>query len=270
LARGILAAAEARELALPAVRDFRALPGLGVEGRVGGQAVWIGSPRGAVDRGVPREVVEGLVQPLEKSGESAVIVQIDGRTAAAFGLSDELRATSAAAIRALRDMGLDVLVLSGDRRAAVERLRAALTLERVASELSPEAKVLQLSTLRASGRRVAMVGDGMNDAPALAAAFTGMAFGGGADVAVQTAGTTILRDDPQAVPAAVRLARATVRTIRQNLAWAFAYNLFAIPVATGVFDRWLGGALPSGLAGAAMSFSSLAVVLNSFRLRNNC
>jgi len=197
-------------------------------------------------------------------------VQIDGRTAAAFGLADEPRPTSAAAVRSLRELGLDVQLLSGDRRAAVERLARLVALEHVASELSPEAKVQRLSELRASGRRVAMVGDGMNDAPALAAAWSGLAFGGGADVAVQSAGTTILRDDPLAVPAAVRLARRTVRTIRENLVWAFAYNVFAIPIATGALDLWLGGALPSGLAGAAMSFSSLAVVLNSLRLRKSC
>lgn len=270
LARGIVAAARARDLPSRPVREFRALPGIGVEGRVDGRVVWIGSPRGALERGADPSTILRLVEPLESRGESPVLVLVDGVPEAAFGLVDEPRRTSAAAVRSLREQGLQVLVLSGDRSAAVERLRSTLAIDRAASELSPEAKVRELSTLEAAGHRVAMVGDGINDAPALAAAFTSLAFGGGADVAVHTAGTTIVRDDPAAVPAALRLARATLRTIRQNLAWAFAYNVFAIPIATGAFDRVLGGALPVGLAGLAMSFSSLAVVLNSLRLRKNC
>ncbi len=203
--------------------------------------------------------------------ESAVLVLVDGHIAAALGLVDEPPPTSAAAaVRTLREQGFQVLVRSVIAAPPVERMRTTLAIDCAGSELSPEGKRRELSTLQRAGHRVAMIGDGINDALALATAFTGFAFGAEADVAVHTAGSTILRDDPEAVLPRMRPARATLRIIGPNLTWALAYNVLAIPIATRAFDRMLGGALPSGLAGDAMSFSSLAVVLDSLRLPKNC
>lgn len=267
LARGVVTAARDRKLAIVAAGSFRALPGIGVEGTVGTSRVWIGSPRGAIARGAPADAIAALITPLETRGETAVIAEINGSIVAALGLVDAPRSTSAQAIRALRDDHVEVHVLSGDRRAAVDALARSIGVENARAEMTPEDKVEAVRALRALGRRVAMVGDGLNDAPALAAADAGIAMGGGADVAIQAADAALLQDDPVRVAMAMRLSRRTLSTIRANLAWAFAYNLLALPMATGVFERWIGGAIPSGLAGAAMSLSSLAVVLNSLRLR---
>lgn len=277
LARGIVAAARERGVRIATPKDFRAWPGIGVTGEVAGHALWIGSPRAARERARERAdgrsvaaeaSVERAVATLEARGETPVVVEVDGTFVAALGLVDTARENSVEAVRALRADGIEVHVLSGDRRAAVEAVTRPLGLTAVRSELTPESKVSALHELRAASRRVVMVGDGLNDAPALSAADAGIAMGGGADVAIAVADASLLRDDPLRVAVALRLARATMRTVRANLAWAFAYNWIALPFAAGVFEPLWGLALPAGLAGAAMSISSLAVVLNSLRLRS--
>lgn len=306
LARGVVRAALERELRLPRATEFTALLGIGVKGVVDGRAVWIGSPRSAglssVSAPEPSAVAHGtlandgaaanlgpegesaaasnhgpessvnnalvLVQRVEARGETAVVVRVDGRTVAVLGLVDTLRPTAAEAVDGLRARGFDVHVLSGDRAAAVASVTRPLALTAVRAELTPEDKVAALLSLSGAGRRVAMVGDGLNDAPALAAAEAGIAMGGGADVAVAAADAALLRDDPRAVRTAIRLGQATLRTIRVNLGWAFAYNLVALPFAAGVFQALGGPSLPAGWAGLAMSVSSIVVVLNSLRLRS--
>jgi P-type Cu+ transporter len=267
LARGIVSAARARGLSWKRAADFRALPGIGIEARVGQRKLWIGSPRGAGARGSSAESVAALIGPIEKRGATPVLVEVDGRLVAALGLRDAARAQSADAVQALHESGASVVLLSGDRQAAVRSLASELGIEDARAELTPEAKVQALTDMRAQGHKVAMVGDGLNDAPALSAAHVGIAMGGGADIAIEAADCALLRDDPSRVPVALALARRTLSIVRGNLIWAFAYNLIALPFATGILEPWTGVAMPAGYAGAAMSMSSLAVVLNSLRLR---
>jgi Cu+-exporting ATPase len=207
------------------------------------------------------------VDELTARGETPVVVALDGRPAALFGLTDRVRPSSAAAVRRIRALGLAPLVLSGDHPAAARATAAELGLERVEGQLTPHDKAERIRALQADGQIVAMAGDGINDALALAAADVGIAMGGGADVALEAADVALLRDDPLALGALVMLGRRAVTTIRQNLAWAFGYNVVALPLAAGALAPWTGWSLAPGWAAAAMSASSVLVVLNSLRLR---
>ncbi len=268
----LLAAARERVGDLPYARDVAAEPGLGIAGAVGDRAVWIGSPRGARERGLDAALVEQRTAAATADGASPVLLEVDGRLRATFAVVDTPRPTAADALRRLAALGLDVHVLSGDHPAAVARAAREIGLadasggERVRGGLSPLDKAAAVEELRAGGARVLAVGDGVNDAPLLAAADVGAALGGGAGVALEAADCALLRDDPAAAATLVALARRALRTIRLNLVWASAYNLLALPVAAGALTPWTGWAPSPALGAAAMAGSSLLVVAHSAHL----
>jgi cation-transporting P-type ATPase A/B/Cu+-exporting ATPase len=239
---------------LPEVTGFRALAGLGARGTVDGREVLVGRPELVTDVTVPAE--------WEAAGATVVAVGIDGRAAGAIALTDPLRPGAVEAVAALRAMGMRPVLLTGDGVAAAGAVAAAVGIDEVHAGALPEDKIALVRALQADGHTVAVVGDGINDAAALAAADLGIAVGSGTDVALEAADLVLVRDDLTVLPTAVRLARATVRTVRGNLVWAFGYNVAAVPLA-------MAGLLNPLVAGAAMAFSSLLVVSNSLRLRNH-
>jgi Cu+-exporting ATPase len=256
------------------VEGFRAIAGRGVEGSVrvgdgGSRRVLVGSvallEASGVDLGPLRESLESVAL----AGWGGAAVAIDGRAAGLITLRDSVKSGAAAAVAELRRSGLDVWLLSGDGRAVAESVAAevGIPLDRVLAEVLPDGKADAISRLRAQGRIVAMVGDGVNDAPALASADVGIAIGTGSDVAIEAADVTLVGGDPREVASAIRLSKATMRIVRENLAWAFGYNVVLIPVAMGALFPFLGLLLNPGLAAAAMALSSVSVVANSLRLR---
>ncbi len=283
LARAIVRAAEVKELPLLPAEAFRAIPGGGVEGRVGGKAVLAGTHRFLRERGIELPLADGqqgISQARQSSapgptaaasaggaGATAIYVAIDGKPAGAFFLSDRIKAGAAEAIRELRESGLRIVMLTGDRAAAAREAALALGIGEVEAELRPEQKAEAVARLRGEGRIVAMAGDGINDAPALAASHVGLAMGTGTDVAIESAGITLLKGDVNAIVRARKLSLATVRNIHQNLGFAFIYNLAGVPIAAGVFFPVFGWLLSPMIASAAMSFSSVSVIGNALRLR---
>ena len=268
IGQALHAAAQARGLSLPAMRDFLALPGAGVEAQIGERHVFVGSRAAATERATNPALVESLLAPLMARGETTAVLVVDGLVQAAFGFSDELRPSSARAIAHLRSLGVEVMIFSGDNRSAVERVAHELEVERSRGAMTPESKAEAIAELAGSGRRVAMVGDGINDAAALARADVGIAIGGGADVAIEASDCTILRADPACVPILIALGRQTLHTVHVNLLWAFGYNLVALPAAAGALEPLLGWSPSPALSAAAMAMSSIAVVANSLRLRS--
>jgi Cu+-exporting ATPase len=267
LARGIVEYARSLGSALHPATEFAAEPGNGVRAQIDGHGVWVGSPRGALARGLDAGRVEGWTVELIEGGWTPILVEFDGRPAGAFGLFDSPRPEAAEALALLRADGIEVRLLSGDHPGAVAKLAAELEIGAALGRLRPEEKTAQIAKLAAEGRAVAMVGDGINDAPALAAAYVGIAMGGGADVALEAADCALLRDDPRCVPLLLHLGRKTLRTIRVNLFWAFVYNCVGLPFAAGALSPWLSVTISPAVAAAAMSASSVCVVLNSLRLR---
>ncbi|MEC3914692.1 heavy metal translocating P-type ATPase [Nocardia sp. CDC160] len=246
---------------LPAVEEFVALPGLGARGVVAGHATLIGRPALLAEAGV--DIPSGLRRVLEreqKFGRTAVYIAVDGRAVAVIAVADSARPSAAAAVARLHRLGMRTLLVTGDNAFAAQAIADEIGISEVIAEVLPEGKVEVLRSLREQGHRVAMVGDGINDGPALATADLGLAIGRGTDVAIGAADMILVREDLAAVPDAIELAHATLRTIRGNMVWAFGYNVAAIPVA-------MAGLLNPLLAGAAMAFSSLFVVWNSLRLR---
>lgn len=243
------------------VDDFRALPGSGVTGLVAGRAVSVGRPSWIKGRGPVPEVIEAARRKGESHGETVVYVSIDGVVCGAISVADAVKASASDAVAALHGKGMRTVLLTGDNAAAAGSVAALVGIDEVIAEVLPEGKVDVIEQLRDSGRVVAMVGDGINDGPALASADLGMAIGRGTDVAIGAADIILVRDDLEVVPQALDLARATMRTIRVNMIWAFGYNVAAIPIAAM-------GLLNPLIAGAAMAFSSFFVVSNSLRLRN--
>ncbi|WP_337876795.1 copper-translocating P-type ATPase [Elioraea sp.] len=260
LARGVLRAAEAAGISLPAVQGFRAAPGRGVAGTVEGRALALGNRRMMAEIGADPAPFAAFAAAADAKGATTVYLAEGGRVVGALALADTLRPGAAEAIAETRALGLEPVLLTGDAEAPARAVAAALGIARVEAEASPEDKANRVAALRREGRTVAMVGDGVNDAPALAAADLGIAVGGGTDVALKTAGIALMRDDPRLVPEAIRIARATLRKIRENLAFAFVYNIAAIPLAAL-------GVLTPVIAGAAMALSSVSVVTNALVLR---
>ena len=260
LARAFLGTASERGLALPPVSGFQSHPGRGILAVVENQAITVGNARMMAEAGIDTDALRAQQAEMTARAETPVFVAVDKELRGVFALSDPLRETSAAAIARLKDGGIHTLMLSGDNQSVVARVTEMVGLDRALGPLLPEDKVSELSRLRSKGEIVAMVGDGVNDAPALAEADVGIAMGSGSDVAMETAAITLMRPDPRLVPAALQVARVTLSKIRQNLFWAFIYNLVCIPLAVS-------GVLNPAFAGAAMALSSVSVVANSLLLK---
>ena len=266
LGRAIVQAALEKNLELWAVENFVATAGGGVDGVVQGRVLVAGTQKFLEARKVVFSLAAFSAAPADSSA-TAVFLGIDGRTAAMFLLKDRIKDTTAEALKDLRDEGLRIVMLTGDRRETAEQVARELGIEEVEAGVQPEQKGEIVRRLRAEGRVVAMAGDGINDAPALAAAQVGIAMGTGTDVAMSSAGITLVKGDLRGIVRARRLSRATIGNIRQNLAFAFLYNALGVPVAAGAFYPLFGWLLSPMLASAAMSFSSVSVIANALRLR---
>ena len=267
LARAVLAAAEERGVLVPPVADFESSPGRGVAGRVDGRPVLVGKEEWLVDHGVDTAPLAAAAGQAASRGETAVWVAVDGRAFGLLAISDPPKPGAAEALRRLRAMGLELVMLTGDRREAAESVAAAVGIERVIAGVLPGEKSAEVRRLQEAGEVVGMVGDGVNDAPALAQADLGIALGTGTDVAIEAAGVTLVGDRLEAVAEAIDLSRRTLRTIRSNFVGAFVYNVLGIPVAAGVLYPAFGLLLSPVIASFAMALSSVTVVTNSLRLR---
>jgi Cu2+-exporting ATPase len=267
-----LAAAVARhadDIGVPALTAtrFRNVPGHGASAEVAGRRVLVGNAKLMADEGVDLGTLGARRDELAGSGRTAVLVAVDGRAAGVIALADAPRETSAAAVAALHEAGVEVVMLSGDNAATARRIAGQLGIDTVIAEVLPGDKAARITELQRSGKRVAMVGDGVNDAPALAQADLGIAIGAGTDVAIETADVVLMRSDPLDVPTALTIGRGTLRKMRQNLAWAIGYNAIALPIAAGVFEPAFGLVLRPEIAALSMSGSSFLVAVNALLLK---
>jgi P-type Cu+ transporter len=268
LAAAIVRGAKEQGVVLEGVKDFRSVTGGGVAGAIAGRAVMIGKPdflRSEKITGV--EPLEATAVKLQEEGKTAMFVAIDGKPGGILAVADPIKSTTLEAIGELHALGLKLVMLTGDNRRTADAVAKQLALDAVEAEIEPAGKVAQIKKLRAEGKHVAMAGDGINDAPALSEAEVGIAMGTGTDVAMQSAGVTLVKGDLRGIARAIRLSRATMRNIRQNLFFAFLYNGLGIPLAAGVLYPYFGLLLSPMIAGAAMSLSSLSVIGNALRLR---
>ncbi len=267
LADAILRAAKDRGLTLSEPEAFDSPVGKGVEGRVDGRMLLLGSARFLEERGIDTSALTDDADVLRSDGVTAIFMGVDGRAAATFAIADPIKATTQEAIRALKAEGVRLVMMTGDNRTTAMAVARRLGIDEVEADVLPQDKAAVVARLRAEGRRVAMAGDGVNDAPALAAADVGIAMGAGADVAIESAGVTLLHGDLQGLVKARRLSRAVMRNIRQNLVFAFAYNAAGVPIAAGLLYPVTGWLLSPAIAAAAMALSSVSVVGNALRLR---
>jgi Cu+-exporting ATPase len=266
LARAIVGAAKARALTVPAATRFNAPSGKGVEGTVDGQRVVLGSAAFLQERGIAVAAQAGKADALRRDGATAIFVGIDTALAGVIAVADPVKPSTPAALTALRAQGISIVMLTGDNRTTAEAVARQLGITRVEADVLPLGKIAAIHKLQAAGHVVAMAGDGVNDAPALAAADVGIAMGTGTDVAIHSAGVTLVRGDVSGIVRARALSQATMRNIRQNLVFAFAYNAAGIPIAAGVLYPFTGLMLSPVIAAAAMALSSLSVVANALRL----
>jgi Cu+-exporting ATPase len=267
LAEAIVLAARDRGVLLAEVRDFASVTGMGVRGVVDGRRVAVGNAKMMADEGGVPEDLATLADEKRGHAETVMFAAVDGRPAGLVGVADRVKSTTPEAIRALHAEGLYVVMLTGDSRVTAQAVAAAVGIDQVEAEVLPQGKAEVIARLQARGRRVAMAGDGINDAPALARADVGIAMGTGTDVAMESAAVTLVQGDLRGIVRARRLSRATMANIRQNLFFAFVYNTLGVPVAAGVLYPTFGILLSPILASAAMTFSSVSVILNALRLR---
>jgi Cu+-exporting ATPase len=271
LAAAIIGGAVGRGLDVPAVAEFKSISGKGLSGMVAGKHVLVGNLQllaaAAAEPFLLPSDVQEQADAVRQDGQTVVLVQVDGRLAGFIGIADAVKNTSAEAIADLHRAGLRIVMLTGDNRTTAHAVARKLKIDEVRAEVLPETKSRVISELRNSGRVVAMAGDGVNDAPALATADVGIAMGTGTDVAMQSAGITLVKGDLRGIIRAIRLSRATMRNIRQNLLLAFVYNTLGIPIAAGVLYPLTGMLLSPMIASAAMTFSSVSVIANALRLR---
>lgn len=267
LARAIVAYAEDRDTRAPAVGQFTNVPGHGAIATVEGHRVAVGNQRLFEQEGIAPGDLERRRDELAGAGRTTVLVAVDGRAAGLIALADAPRPTAAAAVSALHELGVQVIMLTGDNEATARRIADRLGIDTVIADVLPGDKAAQVTRLQGEGRRVAMVGDGVNDAPALAQANLGIAIGAGTDVAIETADVVLMRSDPLDVPIALHIGRGTLRKMRQNLAWAVGYNAIALPIAAGVFAPAFGLVLRPEIAALSMSGSSFLVAVNALLLK---
>src|SRR5262245_59630450 len=267
LAAAIVAGARARDLAVPAASEFRSVTGKGVRAVVSGRELLVGTSRLLVEAGIETANLDQLAADLSAQGKTPVLAALDGRPVGVLGVADTVKPESSAAIAALQRLGLEVVMLTGDNRRTAAAVARQVGIHRVLAEVLPEHKAAEIRRLQAEGGRVGMVGDGINDAPALAQADIGMALGTGTDVAIEAADITLMSGSLAGVVTAIDLSRATMRNIRQNLFFALIYNTVGVPIAAGVLYPWLGIRLSPMIAAGAMALSSLSVVTNANRLR---
>ncbi|MNZ59334.1 Copper-exporting P-type ATPase A [compost metagenome] len=260
VAEALVEGIAARSIAMQNAESFEAIPGYGIQAVVAGHSLLVGTRRLMAKQHVDISAVQGEQEKLESEGKTVMLIAVDGSYAGMVAVADTVKPTSAAAIARLQEMGLTVIMLTGDNERTARAIAGEVGIERVLAEVLPEQKAQAVQQLQAEGRKVAMVGDGMNDAPALVAADIGMAIGGGTDVAIEAADITLMRGDLNSIADAIRMSRVTMANIKQNLFWALAYNVIGIPIAAAGF-------LAPWLAGAAMALSSVSVVLNSLRLQ---
>ncbi|MBB3155101.1 Cu+-exporting ATPase [Paenibacillus endophyticus] len=260
VAEALVAGIKRRSIELPEAEQFEAVPGFGIEAVVEGERLLIGTKRLMEKHGVDIKAIEAEQQRLESEGKTVMLIAVNGLYAGLAAVADTVKDTSAEAVARMKAMGLEVIMLTGDNARTAQAIAREVGIERVVAEVLPEQKAKAVQELQAEGRKVAMVGDGMNDAPALVAADIGMAIGGGTDVAIEAADITLMRGDLNSIADAIRMSRVTMANIKQNLFWALAYNVIGIPIAAAGF-------LAPWLAGAAMALSSVSVVLNALRLQ---
>jgi Cu+-exporting ATPase len=267
LAQAVLRGAESRKLALQPVERFRSVTGQSVEGVVAGRKVAVGSALAMRPFGGVPSTLAAAADALRTQGKGVMFGAIDGRVAALIAVADPVKDTTPDAVRQLKDQGIRVVMVSGDARKTAEAVARELGIDEVLAEVLPEQKLERIKALQASGRFVAMAGDGINDAPALAQANVGIAMGTGTDVAIETAAVTLVKGDLRAIVKAIRLSHATMRNVKQNLFFAFVYNAVGVPLAAGVLYPVAGLVLSPIISGAAMAMSSVSVVSNALRLR---
>ncbi|MFO8005588.1 heavy metal translocating P-type ATPase [Thioalkalivibrio sp.] len=267
IAQAIVRGAEARELPLERIQDFAAEPGQGAQGTVGGRTVLVGSRRFLAQAGIDTDRFAADADRLAGRGATPLYVAIDGRLGALLAVADPLKASAGPTVDWLQGQGLQVVMITGDNRRTAEAIGRELGIDRVIAEVLPKGKVDAIRALQQGGRKVAFVGDGINDAPALAQAEIGIAIGSGTDVAMESAEVVLMSDNLTGISQAIALSRATLRNIKQNLFWAFVYNATLLPVAAGVLYPFLGILLSPMFAALAMAFSSVSVVTNALRLK---
>jgi Cu+-exporting ATPase len=256
-----------RGLTVHAAESFQSVTGRGATGVVDGYAIAVGNEQLMADYAVRVDTLRREAERLAAQGRTPMYVMVNGTLEGLIAVADPIKETSRAAVHRLRGLGLNVVMLTGDNRRTAEAVGHQAGIDQVVAEVLPEGKLAEVKRLQAAGKVVAMVGDGVNDAPALAQADVGMAIGTGTDIAAEAADVVLMRGDLNGVASAIALSRRTMRTMKQNLFWAFIYNVVGIPIAAGVLYPAFGLQLSPILASAAMAFSSVSVVTNSLRLR---
>jgi P-type E1-E2 ATPase len=267
LGLAVVHAATAAGLRIPSVADFDAPVGKGVIGTVENRRVMLGSASFLADHGIDPTALIAEADRLRADGATAIFIAVDTKAAGILAIADPIKSTTATALQALRDEHIDVVMLTGDNRVTAEAVARRLGIERVEADVLPDHKSDIVNRLRAEGRVVAMAGDGVNDAPALAAADVGLAMSSGTDVAIESASVTLLNGDLTGIVRARKVSQATMSNIRQNLVFAFVYNVAGIPIAAGVLYPAFGLLLSPIIAAAAMALSSVSVISNALRLR---
>lgn len=261
LAEAIVAGIREKGIAMPQAESFQAIPGYGIMAVVQGKGIMIGTKKLMAQYSVRAEAAFEEMERLESAGKTAMLVAVDGQYAGMVAVADTIKETSKQAVARMKEMGLEVVMITGDNERTANAIARQVGIEHVRAEVLPDGKAMEVKKLQDSGKKVAMVGDGINDAPALATADIGMAIGTGTDVAMEAADVTLMRGDLNSIPDAISMSKKTMQNIRQNLFWALAYNVIGIPIAAmGYLEPWL--------AGAAMALSSVSVVLNALRLQN--
>ena len=266
LAAAIVKGAEERGVKLAETREFRSITGKGVVGSVDGKSIALGNAKLLEELNIKADELWGQSEELRKEGQTVMYVVVDGAIAGLLGVADPVKQSTPEAIGLLHEDGIKIVMLTGDNRTTAEAVAKRLGIDQIQAEVLPEQKVEVVKRFQTEGRMVAMAGDGVNDAPALAQAHVGIAMGTGTDVAMESAGVTLIKGDLRGIAKARRLSRGTMRNIRQNLFFAFIYNVLGIPIAAGVLYPFFGVLLSPVIASVAMTFSSVSVISNALRL----